>query len=148
VEAEEAHRALGDAEDRFDGLLAPGVEGLLRRGGGAPGRRGGGAAGRPGGGAAGLIRAKAPALQVVRGLAMVVSALSFIAALRALPLAEATATNFASLTCPLSPHFSPVVGLTAWSGGEARRLRCGGRDGTLPDAGSALFGTHGAVATC
>jgi drug/metabolite transporter (DMT)-like permease len=49
---------------------------------------------RPGG--AGLLRSRAPRMQVLRGLGVVGSAIAFIAALRVLPLAEATAINFVS----------------------------------------------------
>ncbi len=69
------------------------------------------------GGAAGL-RSKTPALQVLRGLALVGSALSFIFALRFLPLAEATAINFVSpifITALSIPVLGEVVGVRRWA---------------------------------
>lgn len=70
------------------------------------------------GGAAGLLRPRAPALQILRGLAMVGSALSFIHALRVLPLAEATAINFVSplfITALSIPVLGEIVGLRRWA---------------------------------
>jgi drug/metabolite transporter (DMT)-like permease len=64
------------------------------------------------------IRSKAPALQVLRGLALVGSALCFIAALRTLPLAEATAINFVSpifITALSIPILGEVVGVRRWA---------------------------------
>lgn len=69
------------------------------------------------GGSAGL-RSKAPALQVLRGLALVASGLSFIVALRFLPLAEATAINFVSpifITALSIPILGEVVGVRRWA---------------------------------
>ena len=64
------------------------------------------------------MRSRAPALQVLRGLALVGSALSFIFALRLLPLAEATAINFVSpifITALSIPILGEVVGVRRWA---------------------------------
>ena len=64
------------------------------------------------------LRSKTPALQVLRGLALVGSALSFMAALRFLPLAEATAINFVSpifITALSIPILGEVVGARRWA---------------------------------
>ena len=64
------------------------------------------------------LRSKAPALQILRGLALVGSALSFIVALRFLPLAEATAINFVSpvfITALSIPILGEVVGVRRWA---------------------------------
>lgn len=64
------------------------------------------------------LRTRAPALQVLRGLALVGSALSFIVALRFLPLAEATAINFVSpifITALSIPILGEVVGVRRWA---------------------------------
>ncbi len=64
------------------------------------------------------LRSKAPVLQVLRGLALVGSALSFIVALRSLPLAEATAINFVSpifITALSIPILGEVVGVRRWA---------------------------------
>jgi drug/metabolite transporter (DMT)-like permease len=74
----------------------------------APAVRGGSAA----------FRSRAPGLQVLRGLALVGSALSFMAALRFLPLAEATAINFVSpvfITALSIPILGEVVGVRRWA---------------------------------
>jgi len=64
------------------------------------------------------LRSKAPALQILRGLALVGSALSFMVALRFLPLAEATAINFVSpifITALSIPILGEVVGVRRWA---------------------------------
>jgi drug/metabolite transporter (DMT)-like permease len=66
----------------------------------------------------GVVRSRAPGLQVLRGLALVGSALCFIAALRTLPLAEATAINFVSpifITALSIPILGEVVGIRRWA---------------------------------
>jgi drug/metabolite transporter (DMT)-like permease len=65
-----------------------------------------------------IFRSRAPALQILRGLALVGSALSFMAALRFLPLAEATAINFVSpifITALSIPILGEVVGVRRWA---------------------------------
>lgn len=65
-----------------------------------------------------VLRPKAPGLQVLRGLALVASGLSFIVALRFLPLAEATAINFVSpifITALSIPFLGEVVGVRRWA---------------------------------
>jgi drug/metabolite transporter (DMT)-like permease len=63
------------------------------------------------------FRTRQPVLQVVRGLALVGSALFFVLGLRSLPIAEATAINFVSpafITALSIPILKEVVGIYRW----------------------------------
>jgi drug/metabolite transporter (DMT)-like permease len=65
-----------------------------------------------------LLRARAPGLQVLRGLAMLGSALFFLSAIAVMPLAEATAINFISpafITALSIPLLGEVVGRRRWA---------------------------------
>jgi len=65
-----------------------------------------------------VLRSQRPGLQVLRGLGMVISALLFTAALRFLPVADATAINFISpvlITALSIPFLGEVVGWRRWS---------------------------------
>jgi drug/metabolite transporter (DMT)-like permease len=66
---------------------------------------------------AGARRTRRPGLQVVRGISVVGSALCFILALGSLPLAEASAVNFASplfITVLAIPFLGELVDARAW----------------------------------
>jgi drug/metabolite transporter (DMT)-like permease len=66
----------------------------------------------------GVLASRGPALQVMRGLAVVVSALLFTTALRYLPVAEATSIYFISpilITALSIPFLGEVVGWRRWS---------------------------------
>ena len=69
-------------------------------------------------GAAGALRTSRPGLQILRALGMVASALLFTVALRFLPVAEATATNFVSpifITALSIPFLGETVGWRRWT---------------------------------
>lgn len=65
-----------------------------------------------------LLRTHRPGLQILRGLAMVLSAVLFTFSLRFLPVAEATATNFVSplfITALSIPLLGERVGWRRWT---------------------------------
>ena len=65
-----------------------------------------------------LLRTHRPGLQILRGLAMVLSAVLFTFSLRFLPVAEATATNFVSplfITALSIPLLGEKVGWRRWT---------------------------------
>lgn len=66
----------------------------------------------------GALRARRPGLQILRGIGMLGSAVFFIAAIRFLPLADATATAFVSplfITALSIPFLKERVGIRRWS---------------------------------